>query len=132
MAILPLSAIFPLKACTMANSLILDLQWDVRSVMQMVHALDNKDVFFQQSDHVFHTLKVYENVLGQQVNLGKQRLHIAKMKPFDFTLTSSALCVSMRHPPLAGCVKMYSDVATLRRGIIELGVLVCNNTGEIM
>jgi hypothetical protein len=132
MAILPLSAIFPLKACTMANSLILDLQWDVRSVMQMVHALDNKDVFFQQSDHVFHTLKVYENVLGQQVNLGKQRLHIAKMKPFDFTLTSSALCVSMRHPPLAGCVKMYSDVATLRRGSIELGVLVCNNTGAIM
>jgi len=31
MAILPLSAIFPLKACTMANSLILDLQWDVRA-----------------------------------------------------------------------------------------------------
>lgn len=103
-----------------------------RSVMQMVHALDNKDVFFQQSDHVFHTLKVYENALGQQVNLGKQRLHLAKMKPFDFTLMSSAPCVSMRHPPLAGCVKKYSDVATLRRGSIELGVLMCNNTGEIM
>jgi hypothetical protein len=27
---------------------------------------------------------------------------------------------------------MYSDVAALRRGSIELGVLVCNNTGEIM
>jgi hypothetical protein len=27
---------------------------------------------------------------------------------------------------------MYSDVATLRRGSIELGVLVCNNTGAIM
>ncbi|KAG6740354.1 hypothetical protein POTOM_055802 [Populus tomentosa] len=74
-------------------------------VMQMVHALFMKDVFFQQSDH------------GQ---------------PFDFTLMYSALCVNVQHPPLSGCVKIYSDVATLRRGRFELGVLVCNNTGEIM
>jgi hypothetical protein len=110
MAILPLSAIFPLKACTMANSLILDLQWDVRSVMQMVHALDNKDVFFQQSDHVFHTLKVYENVLGQQVNLGKQRLHLAKMKPLILLLRlqhSVSACGILHWRDASRCIQMW-------------------------
>lgn len=84
MAIFPLSAIFPLEACTMANSLTLDLQWDLRSVMQMVHALDNKDEFFQQSDHVFHTLLSIWKCFGAAGEFGKTEITFSRNETFAF------------------------------------------------